>query len=115
MAMKKQIIYGVLALAGVSLTWYYNIQFALLHGNMDMTVFIAECFANHASSSISWDVTIAAIAFLTWSNIECKRLQMKGWPLIVVLTLGVALAFAFPLFLLLRERQLEKNKSTALG
>lgn len=113
--MKKQVFYGVLALAGISLTWYYNIQFALQHGSMDMTVFIAECFANHAASSISWDVTIAAIAFLTWSNIESKRLQMRGWPIIAVLTLGVALAFAFPLFLLLRERQLEKHKSTALG
>ncbi len=110
-AMKKQIIYGVLALLGISLTWYHNIQFAIQHGSMDMGIFIAECFSNHAASSISWDVTIAAIAFLTWSNVESKRLQMKGWPVIAVLTLGVAFAFAFPLFLLLRERHLAKQKT----
>lgn len=109
--MKKQVIYGVLAIAGLSLTWYHNIHFALQHGTMDIGVFIAECFANHASSSISWDVTIAAVTFLTWSNIESKRLQMKGWPVIVVLTFGVALAFAFPLYLLLRERHLSAQKT----
>jgi hypothetical protein len=109
--MTKQIFYGVLALLGITLTWYYNIQFAVQHGSMDMEIFIAECFANYAASSISWDVTIAAIAFLMWSNVESKRLQMKGWPIIAVLTLGVALAFAFPLFLLLRERHLAKQKT----
>lgn len=108
---KKQVIYGVLALLGISLTWYHNIHFALQHGSMDIGVFIAECFVNHAASSITWDVTIAAITFLTWSNIEAKRLQMRGWPIIFVLTFGVAVAFAFPLFLLLRERHLAKQKT----
>ena len=108
--MNKQIIYGVLALLGLSLTWYHNIQFGLQHGSMDMGLFIAECFANHAASSISWDVTIAAITFLIWSFTESKRLGMKSWPLIVPLTLGIAFAFAFPLFLLLRERRLAAQK-----
>lgn len=106
---KKQVIYAVLMVAGISLTWYHNIQFAQLHGSFDLGAFIDECFANHASSSISWDVTIAAITFLTWAKSECKRLQMKVWPLIVGLTFGIALAFAFPLFLLLRERHLAKQ------
>lgn len=111
--MKKQIIYGVLALLGITLTWYYNIQFALQYGAMDMGQFIADCFVNHAASSISWDVIIAAATFLTWSNIEAKRLQMKHWWLIPILTLGIALAFAFPLFLLLRERHLAAQKAAA--
>ena len=80
---------------------------------MDMGQFIADCFVNHAASSITWDVTIAAATFLTWSNIEAKRLQMKRWWLIPILTLGVALAFAFPLFLLLRERHLAARKAAA--
>lgn len=109
--MKKQIIYGVLAVLGISLTWYHNIQFALAYGAFDLGRFIADCFVNHAASSISWDVAIAAATFLTWSNIEAKRLQMKHWWAIPVLTLGIALAFAFPLFLLLRERHLAARKA----
>lgn len=110
--MKKQIIYGVLAVLGITLTWYHNIQFALEHGSFALDQFIADCFVNHAASSITWDVTIAAIAFLTWSNIESKRLQMKGWIAIPFLTLGIALAFALPLYLLLRERHLARQKAT---
>lgn len=109
--MKKQIIYGVLALLGITLTWYHNIQFGLQHGSFSLATFIAECFVNHAASSITWDVTIAAATFLTWSNIEAKRLQMKGWIVIPFITLGIALAFAFPLFLLLRERHLARLKA----
>lgn len=111
--MKKQIIYGVLALLGITLTWYHNIQFAMAHGSLALDQFIVDCFVNHAASSIAWDVTIAAIAFLTWSNIEAKRLQMKGWIAFPFLTLGIALAFAFPLFLLLRERHLAQLKTAA--
>ncbi len=104
--MKKQWIYAALAVIGASLTWYHNIQFALENETMDMLKFINDCFVNHASSSITWDVSIAAATFLTWSNIECKRLRMRVWPLIFVVTFGVALAFSFPLFLWLRERHL---------
>ena len=110
--MKKQIIYGVLAIAGICLTWYHNIQFAIENGSMNMGDFIAACFVNHAAGSIAWDVTIAAITFLTWSNIECKRLQMqKIWWGILVITCGGALACGFPLFLLLRERRLLSLKT----
>lgn len=109
--MKKQVLYAVLALLGITLTWYHNIQFTLQQGGeFSALVFIADCFVNHAASSIAWDVTIAAITFLVWSNIEARRLQMKGWILIPFLTLGIALAFAFPLFLLLRERHLASAK-----
>ena len=105
--MKKQLIYGVLAVVGICLTWYHNIQFAVENGSLALGDFITQCFVNHASSSITWDVTIAAITFLTWANIECKRLQMgKVWWGILVVTCGGALACGFPLFLLLRERRL---------
>ncbi|MEZ5505076.1 MAG: DUF2834 domain-containing protein [Gammaproteobacteria bacterium] len=111
--MKKQIIYGVLALLGITLTWYHNIQFALENGSMNMGDFIEQCFVNHAASSITWDVTIAAITFLTWMFVECKRLQMKVFIPVTLITCLGALACGFPLFLLLRERHLAKMKAAA--
>lgn len=112
--MKKQFIYGVLALLGITLTWYHNIQFAIENGSMNMGDFIAQCFVNHAASSLAWDVTIAAITFLTWAFVECRRLQMMKvyGPILLITCLG-ALACGFPLFLLLRERHLAKLKAAA--
>ena len=111
--MKKQIIYGVLAILGISLTWYHNIQFAQVTGSMDLMAFIDALWVNHATSSITWDVTISAIAFLTWANIECKRLQMKNvWWVILVVTCGGAMACGLPLFLLLRERKLASQHAS---
>jgi flagellar biosynthesis/type III secretory pathway M-ring protein FliF/YscJ len=43
---------------------------------------------------------------------ESFKLKIKIWWLLVVLTFMVALAFSFPLFLYLRERQLEKLSET---
>ena len=108
---KKEYVYAVLAVAGLVLTWYHNLHFLADTGSLDIRDFIAACFVNHASASIAWDVSIAAATFLTWSYVEARRLQMTRWWLIPVLTFGVALAFAFPLFLLLRERKLRSTSS----
>jgi hypothetical protein len=104
---KKERIYALLALAGITLTWYHNLQFMQTTGSLDIRDFIAACFVNHAAASIAWDVSIAAATFLTWSYVEARRLQMPRWWLIPLLTFGIALAFSFPLFLLLRERRLK--------
>ncbi len=111
MMSKKERVYVILAAAGLVLTWYHNLNFLMETGSVDIRDFILACFVNHASASIAWDVSIAAATFLTWSYVEARRLQMPRWWLMPVLTLGVALAFAFPLFLLLRERRLKSVSS----
>lgn len=103
----RQTLYLLLALAGVVLTWYHNILFSLEQGG-NMMAFIEQAMVNHASSSLTLDVSIAALTFLVWMWFEAERLGMGHRWLWVVLTMGVAVAFAFPLFLMIRERRLQQ-------
>jgi hypothetical protein len=103
----RQALYLVLALAGLTLTWYHNILFSLEQGG-NLMAFIEQAMANHASSSLTLDVSIAALTFIVWMWFEAERLGMRHRWLWVLLTMGVAVAFAFPLFLMIRERRLQE-------
>ena len=105
-SLHRQIVFALLSLAGLIATWYFNLQFAREPGASGALRFIRDSYANNASSSISNDVSIAALTFLVWSYFEAKRLTMKWWWLFIPFTIGIALACAFPFFLLLRERKL---------
>ena len=62
--------------------------------------------ADSAAASLSNDVLVGCLTFLVWSFVEARRLAMKRWWIYPLLTFGIAFAFAFPLFLCLRERRL---------
>lgn len=101
-----QWIYALLAVAGLLATWYWNIQFIIAHDGFSVVTFLAQCYANAASSSIINDILVVLVAFATWSFFEARRLRMRHWWAYIVLALTVAMAFAFPLFLLMRDRQI---------
>lgn len=98
-----QVFYGLLAVVGVIVTWYFNIQ------PMD-TSYISGLYANPAASSFTNDLIVVVTAFLVWSFVEIRRLKMPIWlwPVGFILTFGIAAAMTVPLFMLLRERQLIK-------
>jgi len=103
----RQIAYAALAAIGLIATWTFNLQFMSESGGSFSAVdFVAASYANSASTSISNDLAVGAIAFLVWSFHEARRLGMRHWWAYVVLTFAVAFAFAFPLFLFMRERRL---------
>ena len=102
----RQIIFGLTALVGVAATWYWNLQFMAGYGEFSVLAFVADAYANPAAASISSDILVVTFAFLFWSLLEARRLGMKHWWVYLLLTFGIAMAFAFPLFLLMRERRL---------
>jgi hypothetical protein len=107
------LVFGLLAAAGAVFTWYYNIQFMIEAGGaFNLAAFIRDGFANPAAASLTSDVAIAAIAFLVWLPFEARRIGMRRWWAYAVLTLCVAFAFSFPLFLLMRERRLQQLQAT---
>jgi len=107
-----QFTYAALALLGLVVTWYWNIQFMLERGGVFSVVdFIKGGYANTASTSLSNDILVAGHAFFVWSFWEAKRLNMRGWWKYVVVTFVIAFAVAFPLFLFDRERQLAATKA----
>jgi hypothetical protein len=99
-------IYGVLAIVGVLVTWYFNLQFMAQTGSFDVSIFVSEIYVNAASSSIGNDLAVAVLAFLVWLFAECRRLEMPYPWVYALLTFGVAFAFALPFFLFMRERRI---------
>ncbi len=109
---QKQIIYGVVAVLGFAIPWYFNIKFMTTHGAGDVLSFVNGCFANPAAGSLTMDAIIGAAAFTAFVLFEGSRLKMKNIWVYIVLIPTVAFAFSFPLFLLMRERQLNKNSKS---
>ena len=109
-----RIIYLLLTIAGVALTWTFNLQFmAESGGSFDLGKFIADSSGNAASKSLTWDLAIACIAGLTWMFFESRRLGIRFFWVYVILAFSVAFAFAFPLFLFVRQGVLERSASAA--
>ena len=103
-----RILYLLLAIAGLVMTWYYNLQFiSESQGSFDIAAFVAAGSTNAASKSLSWDLAIACIAGLSWIYFESKRLGLRFFWVYILLAFGIAFAFAFPLFLFVRQGKLE--------
>ena len=109
-------LYFSLAVAGVTTTWFYNFQFMQESGgSFDLAEFLAASSSNAAAQSLSWDLAVACVAGLIWMFFESRRLAMRFFWIYVLLTFFVAYAFAFPLFLFIRQgklENLEKQKSS---
>ena len=102
-AIGLQVFYLVLAITGLFVTWYFNLQ-------SRENSFIIDLYANSASSSIANDLFVVVAAFLVWSFIETGRLKISYWwrtaSFIFIFTFLIAAAVTVPLYFLLRERQL---------
>lgn len=108
----RQWIYGILAIAGIAATMYYNLAFIEQHGGFSVALFVSESYANAASSSITNDLTVAVFAFLVFLFVEARRLEMRFVWVYFLLTFSVAFAFSLPFFLLMRERRLNQLASS---
>ena len=103
-----RIFYLSLTLAGLIIPWYYNFQFMQQSGGaFSIAEFIAASSSNAASQSLTSDLAIACIAGLVWMFFESRRLGLRFFWIYIVLTFSVAYAFAFPLFLFIRQGKLE--------
>ena len=114
MMRSKEFVFGMLAILGVVLPWYYNIQFMQSTGSwtFDVPAFVEAGYANAASSSLSVDLGVGTITYLVWMLVETRRLGMKHAWLYFASTCLIAFACSFPLFLLMRERHLRKQETT---
>ncbi len=98
-------VYFVLAAVGLVGTWYFNLQYS-------GASYLGDWFANAASSSAAVDLIVIVVVASVFSLREGIRLGWR-WPLLMVfipLSIGLAVAFAFPLFLGLRELRLARDQ-----
>jgi uncharacterized membrane-anchored protein YitT (DUF2179 family) len=105
--MKAKTIYLALCFLGVILPYWQFVPWLMQHG-MNLPLFVRELFANRIGSFFGMDVLVSAVVLLVFMRVESAYVKIRGrWlPVLAVLTVGVSLGL--PLFLYMRELQLEK-------
>lgn len=116
----RQAIYAVLTVVGLIWTNYYLVQFTIATRgeftatnllNFDLSTFIAQVWADPASSFVAVDLTIALLLVITFIVAEGRRLKLRLWGLYIALMFAISFAFGFALFMLMRERKLAELPS----
>jgi Terpene cyclase DEP1 len=107
----RQVIYLALAILGGGFT-YYNLMLGISAnaGNFDVVQFVKSTWVDDFyARSLTVDFWTGAITGTLFMVIEGMRLKVRYWWIYIVLTFLIAFAFAFPLFLFVRERLLHKK------
>jgi hypothetical protein len=104
---KSKTVYLVLAAAGLLLPYSQLIPW--LVEERSLRNFFPALFANRISTFFAADVLVSAVVLLAFIGMERKRLPVRAlWaPFIALFAVGVSLAL--PLFLYLREAELERR------
>jgi Terpene cyclase DEP1 len=100
-----QIVYALLGLGGLLGTYYFNAQSGNMKGG-----YLQGWFANSASSSASVDLLVVFAALCIFMYLEGRRIGMRFPFLYGILAIPTAIAFTFPMFLLVRDRRVNKTK-----
>jgi Terpene cyclase DEP1 len=103
-------LYLLLCILGIALPYSQFVPWVIEHG-LDMRLFFRQLFANRIGGFFGMDVFVSAVALIGFVRNEGARLKMSRlWlPIASVLLVGVSLGL--PLFLYLRERELERRAS----
>ena len=105
-----QLTYFTLAILGLVITEYFNYQYYLQSDQLDILGWFTGGYVNPAAASLSSDAYVTFLAVCIFFIVEAKRLEIKfGW-IYILGGLFISFAFVFPLFLMVRERQIA-NKS----
>jgi Terpene cyclase DEP1 len=109
--MKLKTLYLILCVIGAVLPYWQFVPWVSRNG-LNASLFLHQLFANRISSFFGMDVLVSAAVLLVFVRSESSRLRIAGrWlPILALLLVGVSLAF--PMFLYMRERDLEKTEST---
>ncbi len=101
-------IYIILCILGFVLPYSQFIPF-LLENGLDLNLFFQELFINNISSFFAMDLIVSSLVLWTFVFWEGSRLKMGYLWIYIVGNLAIGVSFALPLFLLMREKQIEKQ------
>jgi Terpene cyclase DEP1 len=98
--MKKYIsIYSLLAVFGLLITGYFNLQYIGQGGSLMPAAFWLAATPTALTTAITIDVYLAAVVFSIWVVRDAKQSQMRFAWAYVALTFCVGLCFAWPMYL----------------
>lgn len=106
--MKPKTLYLILCFAGVLLPYWQFVPWVVQHG-LNLPLFARELFANRIGAFFGMDVIVSAVALLVFTRIESARVGIRKRWLVIVAVLTVGVSLGLPLFLYLRELELERQ------
>jgi hypothetical protein len=106
--------YAALALAALIGTQLAVLGFIRESDNGGLTGFLDVAFANPATTFMSLDATFVAVTALVFMLAEGWRIGMRRLWVYVLLTFGLAISVALPVFLLVRQLHLAPVRSRPL-
>ena len=110
--MKPKTLYLALCLLGFTIPYAEFVPWVAQHG-LNLALFVRELLSTRIGAFFAADVLISAIALITFARIEGKRLGIRHRWLVVIAVLTVGVSLALPLFLYLREAELERQPVSA--
>ncbi|HEY6111954.1 MAG TPA: DUF2834 domain-containing protein [Chthoniobacterales bacterium] len=108
--MRVRHLYLALAVAGLLLPYWQFLPWLLAHG-IDLSLFVRELFANRIGGFFCLDVLVSAIVVVVLVVTEGRRVRMRASWLPIAATILVGVSLGLPLFLYLRERQLDQSEN----
>ena len=107
--MKPRYLYLILCVLGIVLPYSQFVPWILEDG-LDPALFFNELFANRVSGFFGMDVLVSAIVLIIFVQFEGRRIGMHRLWVPVVGTLLVGVSLGLPLFLYLRQIQLDQSR-----
>lgn len=109
--MKPKTLYFLLCILGVLVPYWQFLPWALQHG-LNLSLFVHELFANRIGAFFGMDVVVSAVVLLIFARIESRRTGIRHRWLIPLAVLTAGVSLALPLFLYLREVELERKPAS---
>ena len=109
--MRRKHIYLFLAVIGFIGPYYFLISFLAAHG-LDGRLFVQQLFGTRISTFFAVDLPLSCVVFVRYLSQEAVCYSMKRQWIYLIALLTVALSFALPLFLYVRESHLETRAMT---
>ncbi len=107
--MKLRRVYLLLAVIGLALPYSQFIPWIMEHRPPNMEPFIHDLFANRISAFFAMDVIVSAVVLFIFIKAEARKAGVTLLWLPIVGTLLVGVSFGLPLFLYLRQVQLDRT------
>jgi hypothetical protein len=105
----KHILYVALALASLVAAWSHGLTWIAQGGNLlNLPSFFIDSYNSGAAAAfLTIDIAVAWLVFMIWVVGDAKKIGLgagTGWGFVALSFLGTC--FAFPLYLVLRDRHL---------
>src|SRR5262245_34519583 len=106
--MNAKTLYGALCVVGTLLPYSQFVPFVHEHG-LDLRLFVEQLFSTRIGAFFGLDVIVSALVLWIFVVVEGQRAGMKHRWAPIAASLAVGVSLGLPLFLYLREGQLQAS------